>query len=154
LTQTIRYAARNAAPLLYAAGFVFVAVGAWRVVSFLWYLFHYSDTFLFVLSVAVVFLIGVAVFGVLELLFVRFERLSRPSGWDHLRHCVLLYVALVPSALLSAAYLWSYLADGGSTRAWIFVLLAFLASGCGVLFDALVLTRIWRLHLAGSGVGR
>ena len=154
MTETVRYVVRTAAPILYAAGFVFVAVGAWRVASSLWYIFHYSDTLLFVFSVVMVFLIGVTVFGVLELFLVRFERLSRPNVWDHLRHCVLLYVVFVPSALLSTAFLWSYLAYGGSAGAWIFELLAFLASGSGILLDASVLNRIRRLQLVDSGAGQ
>ena len=158
MTETLRYAARVFAPVFYAAAFVVVCVAVWSVFGIVervawldgpgvWRPYH-----AFIVAAAMIVLVGGTVFWLLGRTLVWMEQLRAPSAVDHLRHCILLYVVLLPATLLGALYLWSYLRYGGTVGAWIFVALGFVVAGYGVLIDAMILRRqrFRRANLGGA----
>ncbi|HJQ28901.1 MAG TPA: hypothetical protein VJ827_06145 [Rubrobacter sp.] len=100
MAETVRYLPRTAAPILYAAGFVPVILGVVVVVPVIENTigfdssatFHYNGD---VAAAGSVLVIGGFVFGLLAWVLVRLERLQRPAIRDHMRHCVVLYAALI-----------------------------------------------------------
>ena len=93
MTETVRYLARTAASILYAAGFVLVIVGTIMVVSVIENTIGSDNfaTFQYNADAGSVLVIGGFVFGLLAWVLVRLERLQRPAIRDHVRHCVVLY---------------------------------------------------------------
>ena len=79
-------------------------------------------------------LIG-ATYSLLSLVFLRLERLQRPTVLDHLRRCAFLYAILV----LSASVFFASIYSGGGNLGNAFVLVAMLSVCFAISVDALVL---------------
>jgi hypothetical protein len=137
-----------AAPLLYFGAFFLTVVAAYNM-TFYSPLHQVLGSIGYPLgitlgaAIAVVVLIGVVVFGVLGWGLPRAEGLQRPTVWDHLRHCSLLYLALVPVVFLLVSYLVAYVntGPGHAPGAWFEVTLAFVSATLGLLIDARGLLR-------------
>jgi hypothetical protein len=158
LTETVRYVARTAAPILYAAGFAPGIVGTIVVVSVIettigfdnFTTFHnYGD----VATTASAILIGTLVFGLLDRVFVWLEQLRRPTVRDHLRHCVVMYtILLILAVKLIATYESS--AAYGISLGYGLAVTAFFIVGYAICVDAAILSlqrrRFDRASLGGA----
>jgi Trk-type K+ transport system membrane component len=143
LTETVRYLVRTAAPILYAAGFVPVIVGAIVVVSVIENTIGFDNftTFRYygdVAAAASVILIGALVFALLDGGLVWLERLRMPTARDHLRHCVALYTILV---IIVVALIATYenSAAHGISLGYGLVVTALFVVGYAISIDATIL---------------
>jgi Trk-type K+ transport system membrane component len=154
LTETVRYLVRTAAPILYAAGFVPVIIGAIVVVSVIENTIGFDNftTFrYYVAAAASVILIGALVFALLDGGLVWLERLRRPTVRDHLRHCVALYTILVIVVVaLIATYENS--AAHGISLGYGLVVTALFVVGYAISIDATILA-LQRRHFDRASPG-
>lgn len=135
MAQTLRYPARTAAPILYAAGCVLVGVIVVVSVIDNSAKFHYNGDVAVAGSVLV---IGGFVFGLLSRVLVRLERLQRPTIRDHMRHCVVLYGVLMTFVVkLISAYESS--AAHGISLGYGLTETALLVVGYAISIDATML---------------
>ena len=143
MTETVRYLARTAAPILYAAGSVPVIVGDIVALSVIENTIGFENftTFRYngdVADAGAVLVLGGFVFGLLDGALVWLERLQRPTTRDHMRHCVALYTILVILAVtLIATYENS--AAHGISLGYGLAVTALLAVGYAISIDAALL---------------
>lgn len=148
MTETVRYLARTAAPILYAAGFVPVIIGNIVVVSVIENTIGFDNVTTFryngdVADAGSVLVIGGFVLGLLVGVLVWLERLRRPTIRDHLRHCVALYTIL---AILLVTLIATYenSAAHGISLGYGLAVTAFFAIGYAISIDATMLAWLRR----------
>lgn len=142
MTETVRYPARTAAPILYAAGFVHVFVGVIVMVSVIENTVGFDNVTTFryngdVPDAGSVLVIGGFVFGLLDGVLVWLER-QRPTMRDHFRHCVALYTILV---ILVVTLITTYenMAAHGVSLGYGLAVTAFFIVGYDISIDATML---------------
>jgi Trk-type K+ transport system membrane component len=156
VTETVPFLSRSLAPVLYAAGLVPVIVGSIVVVSAIESTIGFDNftTLRFngdVAATASILVIGALVFGALDLVLVRLERLQTPALSDHLRHCAGLYVLLGTLVVILIAT-YETLAAHGVALSYGLAVMVLLTVGYAVSIDALILLSK-RLRLAQGGPG-
>lgn len=140
-----RHTMRLVVPVLYALGFVPVAVGVAVVLAYVEYGIGFDNlTTLYangdVAAATVILAVGGVVFGLIGRLLVWLERPRRPTARDHLRRCALLYVMLGSLGILLVTTYESQAANGASLF-YGFAVVCFLIASYAALIDALILSR-------------
>lgn len=156
-------------PIFHAAGMVFVFVSIWSVLSFVEYNVGFHDfesgigldnfTTIHangdIVAAVAILVIGGMVFGVLGRTLMWLERLHRPTVWDHIRYCIVLYVI---SGFLGIILISAYEANFGAsvpagslTAGYIATILCFLIAGYAIFLNALMLMRKRHRNSANSG---
>jgi hypothetical protein len=138
-----RDVARLVNPILYAAAFVPVMIGAIAVVSLVEDRIGFDNLTTFryngdVAAAASILVIGGSVFGLLGQSLAWLERLRTPTFRDHLRRCAVPYVFMgTLSIWLVATY--EHLADHGVSLGNGPAVVGSFTAGYAILIDALLL---------------
>jgi len=156
----VRKSARAVAPLLYAAGFALVMLGAIAAVTLAERTIGFYDqsgtpnltTIRYngdVAGAVAVLLLGGVVFGLIARALVWMEGLCGSTLEDHLRHCTAHYVVLVALAILLLATYENQAANGMSLGYGVGVA-ALMTVGYAIVIDALTLWWQRRKHARPS----
>ncbi len=147
---------RLVAPVLYASGFVSVAVGVVVMLSYIVYAIGFDNLTTpyangDVAGACASLVVGGLVFGLIGRLLVLLERLRRRTVFDPLRRCALPYVTVTILAILLITTYENQAANGVSVF-YGFAVICFLTASIAALTDALNLSlERRRFDRAGSG---